>query len=105
MSGVKLAVVTNSIRETEEFMLKYSGIIHFFDLIITNEDVVNQKPSPDCYLLAMSRLNVEPESVVVVEDGIYGIESAQSAGIQNIIKVSSPRDLDIELLINSMGQF
>jgi beta-phosphoglucomutase-like phosphatase (HAD superfamily) len=53
----------------------------------------------------MSRLNVEPESVVVVEDGIYGIESAQSAGIQNIIKVSSPRDLDIELLINSIGQF
>ena len=105
MSGIKLAVVTNSIRETAEFMLKYSGIIHYFDLIITNEDVVNQKPSPDCYLQAMSRLNVEPDSVVVIEDGVYGIESAQSAGIENIIKVSSPRDLDIELLINRIGQF
>ena len=105
MSGIKLAVVTNSIRETAEFMLKYSGIIHYFDLIITNEDVANQKPSPDCYLQAMSRLNLEPDSVVVIEDGIYGIESAQSAGIENIIKVSSPRDLDIELLINRIGQF
>ena len=105
ISGIKLAVVTNSIRETAEFMLKYSGIIHFFDVIVTNEDVINQKPSPDCYLLAMSRLNMQPENVVVVEDGVYGIQSAESAGIENIIKVSSPIDLDVELLINSIGEF
>lgn len=74
--GYKLACVTNSITETTEAMLRTAGIINFFDIIITNEDVTNAKPDPEGYRLAISKLNLLPEEVIIVEDSPKGIEAA-----------------------------
>lgn len=103
MTGLKLAVVTNSIRETSEFMLKYSGIRDFFELLITNEDVQNSKPSPEGYLLACKKLGVNVTEVLVVEDGDYGIQSAKSAGIVNILRVEDPSQVNLDLFQKYIG--
>jgi beta-phosphoglucomutase len=95
--GVKIGLVTNSIRKSTEFMLEYAGISHYFNVIITNEDVTAGKPSPEGYLKAMSQLGVTPERVIIVEDGEYGIKAALLTGA-HLVRVSSPKDVNLELL-------
>ena len=101
--GLKLVVVTNSIRETSEYMLRYSGILDFFQFIVTNEDVTNPKPSPEGYILACQKLGLDASEVVVIEDGDYGVIAAQAAGIQRIIRVNEPSEVSIDLLEEYIG--
>jgi HAD superfamily hydrolase (TIGR01509 family) len=97
-NGLKVGLVTNSIRKTTEFMLEYAGLLQFMDVVVTNEDVIEGKPSPAGYLLAMKTLGVHPENCVVVEDGDYGIAAAQSAGAR-VLRVSEPSDVSLDLLL------
>jgi beta-phosphoglucomutase len=97
-NGVKVGLVTNSIRKTTEFMLEYAGLLKFMDVIVTNEDVSEGKPSPEGYLLAMKILNVKPENCAVIEDGEYGIIAAKSAGAI-VVRVEDPSDVSLELLL------
>jgi beta-phosphoglucomutase len=94
--GVKVGVVTNSIRKSAEFMLNYAGILDFLDILITNEDVKAGKPSPEGYLKAMKELGASPENTWVVEDGEYGAQAATSAGA-NVIRVSAPNDVNLQI--------
>ena len=94
--GVKVGVVTNSIRRTTEFMLNYAGILDFLNVLVSNEDVSFGKPSPEGYLKAIAALDLEPSSTWIVEDGEYGIEAANAAGA-NVIRVSSPSEVNLEL--------
>lgn len=52
----------------------------FFDLVITADDGLPSKPSPDAYLAAARRLGVEPGECVVFEDSVAGLAAARSAG-------------------------
>ena len=94
--GVKIGVVTNSIRSTTEFMLNYAGIMKYLDVLVTNEDVSEPKPSPEGYKKAMKSLGINPSATWVVEDGHYGLLAAEEAGA-NVIKVISPQDVQLEL--------
>lgn len=102
--GIKLGVVTNSILATTNKMLDGSGLLDFFEVIITNEDVQFPKPNPEGYMKAMQKLSVFKDEVVVVEDGEYGIAAAKRAGIKNIIKINNPFDLNLELFNEYFGQ-
>jgi len=100
--GIKIGVVTNSISETTRYMLSYSGILELFDVIVTNEDVDNPKPSPDGYLIAMQKLEVYPNDTLVIEDGEYGILAAKRAQVRKIVEVTCPEDVSIELLMSEI---
>lgn len=102
-SGFKVGLVTNSIRRSTEFMLQYAGLINFMDVVITNEDVEQGKPSPEGYKLAMTKLGVLPSETLVVEDGDYGIMAANEAGAE-VIKVIDPSDVSIELLLSRLPE-
>jgi len=97
VENFKIGLVTNSVRETTEFMLKRANVFDFLDIVITNEDVRNAKPDPEGYKLCCERLGLRPEEVLVIEDGGYGIQAAEQAGC-NVQKVGSPDDLSLELL-------
>ena len=96
--GIKVGLVTNSIRKSSEFMLEYAGLLKFMDVVITNEDVLEGKPNPAGYLLAMQKLGVLPSETVVIEDGEYGILAAEAAGA-TVIKVNDPFEVSLELLL------
>ncbi len=96
--GIKVGLVTNSIRKSSEFMLEYAGLLKFMDVVVTNEDVVEGKPNPAGYLLAMEKLGVLPHETIVIEDGEYGILAAEAAGAA-VIKVNDPFEVSLELLL------
>jgi len=97
VKGFKVAVYTNSIRETAEAMLEYAGLLEKIDILVTNQDVMHPKPNPEGYLLACLKLGVEPSKTFVVEDGDFGIQAAELAGCK-VIKVNKPNDVSISLL-------
>jgi len=94
-NDIKVCCVTNSIRETAELMLESTGQLEFMDMVITNEDVKNNKPSPDCYNLAVKKLNINPEKTIIVEDSPKGIQSGVSSAVKCVWKVSNSKDVTI----------
>ena len=94
--GFKVGVVTNSIRQTTEFMLTYAGLFELIDVVITNQDVDKPKPNPDGYQLAMQKLDVLPSETLIVEDSPYGIAAGKASGAR-VIQVNSVSDVSIDL--------
>lgn len=78
--GIRLAVCSNAIRESVELMLSRAGLLQYVEFVLSNEDVSAPKPSPAMYELALARLGVQPQEVVIVEDAPHGVQAARSAG-------------------------
>jgi len=93
--GIKIACYTNSVRETTELMLERTGILSYFDLLITNQDVTNPKPHPEGYLACIERMQLSPSDCLIIEDSPKGIEAATATG-SRVMVVQSPDDVTIE---------
>tara|TARA_R110002110_G_scaffold57127_5_gene163607 strand:+ start:1427 stop:2803 length:1377 start_codon:yes stop_codon:yes gene_type:complete len=78
--GFKIAVASNSIRETIKMVLLRKGFMEYIDFFYSNQDVKNSKPNPEIYLKCMIKAEVGPQETVVVEDSHIGREAAQRAG-------------------------
>ena len=78
--GFKLAVCSNSIRESVELMLRGSGLLELFDCVLSNEDVKQAKPDPEIYLTACERLGIKPQEAMIVEDAPHGVEAGRRSG-------------------------
>ena len=95
LSGIKIGVASNSIRDTLDSCLKALGIHHLIDVSLSNEDVAHPKPSPEIYLSAMSRLGSDHKNTVIFEDSDIGIRSAIDSGAK-LFAVDSRRDINID---------
>ncbi|HJW92580.1 MAG TPA: HAD family hydrolase [Thermoanaerobaculia bacterium] len=91
--GYTLAVCSNAIRETMTLMLERSGVLKYFELVLSNEDVDRPKPDPEIYLKAMERLQVKPEQVLIIEDAPHGIEAARRSGAR-VLEVAGFHEVD-----------
>jgi beta-phosphoglucomutase len=90
--GYRLAVCSNSVRQSVETMMQLSALMPFLDFVISNEDVLNGKPDPEMYLRAMSALDVKPEECLILEDNEHGIQAAISSG-GHLLKIGIPDDV------------
>lgn len=98
--NVKIACVTNSIRETAILMLSTSELINYFDLIVANEDVSRNKPHPDCYNHAINMLIANPAETMCVEDSEKGIIAAKASLASYVWEVSGCSDVNIKNYTN-----
>ncbi|CAN2170931.1 COG0637 Predicted phosphatase/phosphohexomutase [Candidatus Nanopelagicaceae bacterium] len=94
--GFKVGVVTNSIRQTTEFMLTYAGLFELLDVVVTNQDIDKPKPNPDGYQFAMQKLDVLPSETLIVEDSPYGVAAGKASGAK-VVQVNSVTDVSIDL--------
>ncbi len=76
-----MAVGTGSSRGSAEDTLNTLGIRDWFGAIVTANDVENHKPHPDTFLRCAELLGVAPEVCLVFEDGPYGIQAGELAGM------------------------
>jgi HAD superfamily hydrolase (TIGR01509 family) len=90
--GYKIACCSNSIRKTVLTVLSKLGIIEYFDLILSNEDVKNSKPHPEIYWKAISMTGCLPEETLIIEDSPFGLLAA-SRSKSHIMRVGSPKDI------------
>jgi len=93
-NNAKLAVATSTEKYLALKKLTRTGIIDFFDLVVTGDQVKHSKPDPEIYLMAAEQLGVQPENCLAFEDSDSGVRSAYSAGIKviQIIDLIEPSD-------------
>ena len=88
LQDYKLAICTLSSRwMLDKFISDCS--LNCFDLLLSDEDVKNPKPSPDIYLKAIERLGVNKEETLVIEDSSTGIKAGKNAGICTLARDGS----------------
>lgn len=78
---IPMAIGTGASRTSAMLQLKELMIDHFFDVIVTADDVDKHKPEPDTFLKCAELMNVEPKYCQVFEDGELGMQAAHSAGM------------------------
>lgn len=74
-----IALVTTASRKNCEDILRYFDKYNVFDLILTQEDVINTKPNPEGFLKAMKHFKVADKMTIIYEDSKLGIEAAQKS--------------------------
>lgn len=94
-TNVKIACVTNSVKSSAELMLEKTGQISYFDLIVSNEDVKENKPSPDCYNYAIKKLNANSLTSLCVEDSEKGQQAARASLASNLWVVKNPAQVTL----------
>lgn len=80
----KMALATLSRRNIMDILLRKKDLIKYFDVVITANEVTHPKPDPEIFLKCARRLGVSPSHCVVIEDSIFGVKAAKSAGMRCI---------------------
>jgi len=79
---LRMAIVSGSERFAVDASVKGNNISEFIEHISTGDEVANNKPAPDVYLLAMEKMRLQPHECIAIEDTEHGLKAAIAAGIQ-----------------------
>ncbi len=83
--GTKMAIGSAAIRFNIDFVIDGLDIRHYFDAIVSADDVKKSKPDPETWLNCAEQLLVAPADCVVFEDAPKGVESAANAGMDAVV--------------------
>ncbi len=79
-----MSIGTGSTRNGAKKTLEVINMSHFFEIVITSNDIENPKPHPETFLKCAALMQIDPEDCIVFEDGILGMQAAKTAGMQVI---------------------
>lgn len=79
--AIPLVLVTSASIGVAKPLLERLGLLSFFVELICAEDVLRGKPHPEPYLTGLSRLAIDPEEAIAIEDSPLGVASSTSAGL------------------------
>ena len=77
-----MGIVTSSLKEHFEIIHSNTGLLKYFDFVVSAGDYTNYKPHPEPYQVAMQKAGVKPEECIAVEDSLRGVLAATGAGIR-----------------------
>jgi beta-phosphoglucomutase-like phosphatase (HAD superfamily)/dTDP-glucose pyrophosphorylase len=102
--GWKIAVASNSIRETVKIALNSMNVIQFVDYFVSNEDVFNPKPFPEMYWQCMTKMKSLPKNTIIIEDSHIGREGALNSGA-HLYPVKDAYDLEGTKFLDMIDNF
>jgi beta-phosphoglucomutase len=100
--GYRLAVASNSIRQTVQLMMEKSNLAPYLEFMLSNQDVTRAKPDPEIYCTAIERLGLRPDECLVIEDNLNGIRAAQASGA-HVMVVKSVTDVNLSSITAQLG--
>jgi HAD superfamily hydrolase (TIGR01509 family) len=92
--SVPLGIASNTPRSLVLTALRSTGLLDSFRAIVSAEEVARPKPAPGVYLEVCRRLQVDPASVIGLEDSALGIAAARAADL-TVIGVPQWPDVDL----------
>ena len=112
-AAVPIAIASGALGREIRRVLDRERLTAFFHAIVGAEDTTTSKPAPDPYLRAVALLEfavhapLAPNDCAAVEDSIWGLESARSAGLRTVgVAHTYPREtLSADLTLDSIGEF
>jgi HAD superfamily hydrolase (TIGR01509 family) len=81
---IPIAIASSSPKLFIEAVLKIIEIEHYFDFLVSGDEVERSKPEPDIFLKAARLLNVNQYECLVFEDSKSGTMAAKKAGMKCI---------------------
>ena len=83
-AGKKTGLVSSASGWMVEHVLDQLEVSEFFDVIVFKEHVGKHKPEPESYLLAIEKLEVPVDDVLIFEDSSVGLIAARRAGCDSV---------------------
>ena len=80
-----MGIVTSSRPEHFEIIHQDTGVLKYFDFVITSLYYTNFKPDPEPYLVGLERTGCSTDECVVIEDSARGLTAANAAGIRCLV--------------------
>jgi HAD superfamily hydrolase (TIGR01509 family) len=102
--GYKMAVCSNSIRNTIEVMMQKASLNGYLEFYISNQDVKNGKPDPEMYNKAIERMGLNPKECMIIEDNENGIKVARASGAHVMI-VNEVEDVNYDNIKKHIKKF
>ena len=86
---VPLGIASGALHEEIDLILETSNLRRCFSAIVAADDVKKSKPAPDTYTKTVQLLNRNnstgsASAYIAIEDSVWGIEAAHSAGLKCI---------------------
>ena len=119
-NNLKTAIASSSAPDYIAAVIRKFNIGHYFDAVVSGEEVARGKPEPDIFLRAARLLGVPAGECVVIEDSDHGIEAAVRAGMkvigfrnpnsgkQKLVQahriVDSIRQVSVEMMVQCLGE-
>lgn len=82
---IKMAIGSAAITFNIDFILDNLSIRHYFQAIVSADDVTVSKPHPETFLKAADLLGVAAPGCLVFEDAPKGVEAALNAGMRCVV--------------------
>ena len=79
LQNSKIAIVTSCNRVSAEYILEYTGLDKYINILVSANDVNLFKPHPEPYNKAMDLLQVSKEKCIIFEDSYSGYCSAKNS--------------------------
>ena len=106
--GKHLSLASSSGRKLIDIFTQQTNIAHYFEVIMSGDDVQYSKPNPEIFLKVAQWYGLPATQFTVIEDGTNGVKAAKSAGMQCVgfqNPLSGGQDLSqADLLIHSMQE-
>ncbi|OWY25899.1 HAD family phosphatase [Sphingobacteriales bacterium UPWRP_1] len=80
-AGIPMAIASSGMRKNIDLILEKLQLSHFFDHIVSGEQVERGKPEPDIFLKAAAYFGTAPQHCTVIEDSENGVKAAKAAGM------------------------
>lgn len=87
--GYKMAVASASNFNYVQRVIKSLDVEKYFEFLVSGDMVSDGKPNPEIFLLASSKIGIDPSNCLVIEDGVSGMEAAKAANMKCIGLVES----------------
>lgn len=84
--GFRIAAVTSGDHRIAD-ALDYTGIRRYFDIVVTDNHVLNPKPHPEGVLYALKHMGISPDAAIVVGDSEADILAGKRAGVSKTVAV------------------
>ncbi|QIX61760.1 HAD family phosphatase [Hymenobacter sp. BT18] len=98
--GIPMAIASAAIPFNIDFVLDNLNIRHYFQAVVSADDVTFSKPHPETFLKAAAQLQIAPAECLVFEDVPKGVEAAQRAGMPAVVLTTTHQAQEFELLPN-----
>ncbi len=80
-AGLRLGVASSSSRRWVVGHLERLGLLDYFEVVCTADEVERAKPDPALFELALRELGLQPSEAIALEDSPNGAMAARRAGI------------------------
>ena len=94
--GVKMAIASSAPLENIQLVTRGLAVNNYFQVIVWGREVTEGKPSPQAFLLAAKRLEVEPRNCVVIEDAVAGVTAAKRAGMKCLAVTNTHPEISLK---------